>query len=120
MTTSASLDNTPTQPLRQPASVKVLTALGLGSDMPAIEGKELRLQLTTYAPGAVGTPHSHAGKVEVVYVQSGAIIEHHGDGRDVTYNSGDVFSANKDTFHHLENAGAVPAELLVAMIVDTT
>ena len=119
MTTSALAQSQPSAD-RQPASVKVLTALGLGHDLPALDGKELRLQLTTYAPGAVGTPHSHAGKVEVVYILSGSIIEHHRDGRDLAYNSGDVFSANKDTFHHLENPGSVPAQLIVAMIVDKT
>lgn len=120
MSTPTSLGNAPTQQRRQPASVQVLTALALGRDIPVLEGKELRLQLTTYAAGAVGTPHSHEGKVEVVYVLSGAIIEHHSGGRHVTYDAGDVFAANKDTFHHLENAGSVPAQLIVAMIVDKT
>ena len=103
---------------KQPASVTILTRLPLGADMPAIEGKELRLQLTTYAPGAVGTLHSHEGKVEVVHALSGTIIEHHRDGRSIVYKGGDSFSANKDTFHYLENRGTEPARLLVAMIVD--
>jgi quercetin dioxygenase-like cupin family protein len=103
---------------QQPAHAKILTTLDLGRDIPALQGKELRLQLTTYEPGAVGTPHSHEGKVEVVYQLSGSVIEHHQDGRDQVYRPGDVFSANKDTFHHLENSGAVPAQLIVAMIVD--
>ncbi|HEX2216259.1 MAG TPA: cupin domain-containing protein [Xanthobacteraceae bacterium] len=96
----------------------VLTKLGLGRDIPQLEGKELRLQLTTYAPGAVGTPHSHEGKIEVVYLLSGSIIEHHQGGADKVYQPGDAFFANRDTFHHLENKGSVPAQLLVAMIVD--
>jgi quercetin dioxygenase-like cupin family protein len=103
---------------KQPASVRILATLDLGADMPALAGKELRLQLTTYAPGACGTPHSHEGKVESVYTLSGSIIEHHADGRDVTYRAGDAFTANKDTMHHLENVGAVPAQLLVSMICD--
>lgn len=103
---------------QQPARAKILTTLDLGGDIPALQGKELRLQLTTYEPGAVGTPHSHEGKVEVVYQLSGSVTEHHQDGRDQVYRPGDVFAANKDTFHHLENSGAVPAQLIVAMIVD--
>jgi quercetin dioxygenase-like cupin family protein len=103
---------------KQPASVTVLTRLDLGADIPALEGKELRLQLTTYAPGGANTPHSHAGKVEVVHTLAGAITELHRDGRIVTYRAGDSFTANKETFHHMENRGTEPAQLLVAMIVD--
>jgi quercetin dioxygenase-like cupin family protein len=106
------------QEKRQPASVEVLTRLALGEDLLGLDAKESRLQLTTYAPGAIGTPHSHAGKVEVVYVLSGAIVEHHGDGRRIAYAAGDSFTANKDTLHHLENDGSEPARLLVAMITD--
>ncbi len=102
----------------QPASVELLTRLDLARDFEALDGKELRLQLTTYAPGATGTPHSHDGKVEVVYVLSGAIVEHHRDGRRVAYAAGDSFPANRDTVHHLQNTGAEPARLLVAMITD--
>ena len=102
----------------QPATVASLTRLDLARDFPALDGRELRLQLTTYAPGAIGTPHSHDGRVEVVFVMSGAIIEHHGDGRRVEYMTGDAFAANCDTMHHLENAGSEPACLVVAMIAD--
>lgn len=102
----------------QPATVEILGRLDLGADIPALAGKELKLQFTTYAPGAVGTPHSHAGKVEVVHVLSGAVIEHHRDGRRIAYAAGDTFTANKDTVHHLENRGDVPACLMVAMITD--
>ena len=104
----------------QPAKVEMLTRLDLSRDFPALAGKELRLQCTTYAPGAVGTPHSHDGKVEVVYVLSGAIVEHHRDGRRIAWATGDSFPANRDTVHHLENRGSEPACLLVAMIAGTT
>lgn len=114
---SASSPN-PAPEQKQPASVNVLTRLDLARDLEALQGKELRLQLTTYAPGAVGTLHSHEGKVEVVYALSGTILEHHRDGRCLTYRAGDSFAANRDTFHYLENRGDVPAQLLVAMIVD--
>lgn len=103
---------------RQPADVEVLTRLDLAGDLPTLAGKELKLQFTTYAPGAVGTPHSHAGKVEVVHVLSGSIIEHHADGRSILYGSGQSFSANRDTIHHLENRGIEPARLMVATIAD--
>ncbi len=108
----------PAAEVKQPADVKVLTRLDLVHDMAAMAGKELKLQRTVYAPGACGTPHSHEGKVEVVLTVSGSIVEHHRDGRTITYNAGDAFTANKDTFHHLENRGSAPAELLVAMIAD--
>jgi quercetin dioxygenase-like cupin family protein len=117
MTASALPVETPAPP-RQPARVSILTALDLGPDIAAMEGKELRLQLTTYAPGAKGTPHSHAGKVEVVYVMSGAIVEHCRDGTEKLHRPGDAFTANKDTFHYFETQGTEPAQLLVAMITD--
>jgi quercetin dioxygenase-like cupin family protein len=103
----------------QPAQVELLTRLDLSRDFAALAGEELRLQCTTYAPGAVGTPHSHDGKVEVVYVLSGAIVEHHRDGRRIAWAAGDSFPANRDTVHHLENCGSEPARLLVAMIAAT-
>jgi quercetin dioxygenase-like cupin family protein len=104
----------------QPSRAKILTALDLGPDIGAMQGKELRLQLTTYEPGGIGTPHSHKDRVEVVYVLSGSIVEHHRNGPDRIYRAGDVFSANKDTFHHIENTGVDPAQLIVAIIVDKT
>jgi quercetin dioxygenase-like cupin family protein len=115
METLAPADATPA---KQPAKVDILAALDLGHDIAALAGKELRLQLTTYAPGATGTPHSHEGKVEVVYALAGAITEHHRDGRVVTYRPGEAFTANKETFHHMANHGDVPAQMVVAMIVD--
>jgi uncharacterized cupin superfamily protein len=103
---------------RQGPQVEVLKTLDLGGDIPALAGKMLKLQLTTYQPGAANLPHSHEGKVEAVYALAGEITEHHGDGRTVVHRPGDSFTANKDTFHNMANYGAVPAQMIVAMIVD--
>ena len=103
---------------RQGAQVEILTRLDLGADIPALAGKELRLQLTTYMPGAKNQPHSHEGKPETVYAVAGEITEYHRDGRVMTHGPGDTFTANKDTFHHMANNGDVPAQMIVAMIVD--
>ena len=98
--------------------VRILARIALGRDIHELAGKELRLQLTTYNPGARNKPHTHEGKVEVVYALAGNVTEHHADGRVEAYRPGDAFTANRDTHHHMQNDGSEPVQLVVAMIVD--
>jgi quercetin dioxygenase-like cupin family protein len=99
------------------ASPKVLTSVDLGPDIEAMKGRVLKLQITTYEPGKASTLHSHKGRVEVIYMLQGAIIETN-NGVAKEYRQGDAFFANKDTNHVIENKGNVPALLIVSMIAD--
>ena len=63
---------------RGPSS-KPLTTVDLASEIDSVEGRVLRMQMTTYEPGASNTPHSHKDRPEVVYILSGKIIDHRRD-----------------------------------------
>jgi len=97
------------------ATARVLAALNLGPEFAATEGRILKLQFTTYAPGSASQIHSHKDKPEVVYMVSGKVIEHQGDVARV-YGPGEPFIANKDTKHWMENSFQEPAVLMVATI----
>ena len=101
----------------QAAGPRVLTSVDLGPDIEAMKGRVLKLQITTYEPGRASTLHSHKGRVEVIYMLQGAIIETN-NGVAKEYRQGDAFFANKDTNHVIENKGSVPALLVVSMIAD--
>ena len=111
---TASAQQTPTRESKGPTS-KPLTAVDLGSEIDSVQGRLLRMQLTTYEPGASNAPHSHKDRPEVVYILQGKIIDHRGDVAK-EYGPGDSFTADKNTTHWMENKGSVPAVLLVSTI----
>jgi quercetin dioxygenase-like cupin family protein len=94
---------------------KPLLNLDLAPEMDSIDGRVMRMQLTTYEPGASNKPHSHKDRPEVVYILSGKIIEHRGDVAK-EYGPGDTFTADRNTNHWMENKGTVPAVMLVTGI----
>jgi len=94
---------------------KPLLNLDLAPEIDTVEGRVMRMQLTTYEPGASNKPHSHKDRPEVVYILSGKIIEHRGDVAK-EYGPGDTFTADRNTNNWMENKGAVPAVMLVTGI----
>jgi quercetin dioxygenase-like cupin family protein len=76
---------------------------------------ELRMMMTTYAPGKIGARHSHKGKPEVFFVMEGAIVDHR-DGGSTEYRQGETCCVNEGAEHWMENRGTVAAVLLVAMV----
>jgi quercetin dioxygenase-like cupin family protein len=96
-------------------SSKPLVSVDLASEIDSVQGRILRMQMTTYEPGASGMAHSHKDRPEVVYVLSGKIIDHRGDAAK-EYSAGESLTAGKDTTHWMENKGAVPAVLIVSTI----
>jgi len=94
---------------------KPLVNLDLAPEMDSVEGRVMRMQLTTYEPGASNKPHSHKDRPEVVYVLSGKVVEHRGDSVK-EYGPGDTFAADRNTNHWMENKGTVPAVMLVTGI----
>jgi quercetin dioxygenase-like cupin family protein len=97
-------------------STTPLVSVDLASEIDSVQGRMLRMQMTTYDPGASGMAHSHKDRPEVVYVLSGKIIDHRGDVAK-EYAAGDSFTAGKDTTHWMENKGGLPAVLIVSTIV---
>ena len=113
--TAASSQQTPAQQTPKGPSSKPLTTVDLASEIDSVAGRVLRMQMTTYEPGASNTPHSHKDRPEVVYILSGKIIDHRGNVAK-EYGPGESFTAGKDTTHWMENKGTVPAVLLVSTI----
>ena len=111
---AAVLTTASAQQTRGPNS-KPLVTVDLASEIDSVEGRVLRMQMTTYEPGASGGPHSHKDRPEVVYILSGKIIDHRGNVAK-EYGPGESFTAGKDTTHWMENKGRVPAVLLVSTI----
>jgi quercetin dioxygenase-like cupin family protein len=94
---------------------KPILNLDLAPEMDSVAGRALRMQLTTYEPGASNKAHSHKDRPEVVYILSGKVIEHRGDVAK-EYGPGDTFTADHTTTHWMENKGTVPAVMLVTGI----
>ena len=94
---------------------KPLLNLDLAPELDSVQDRVMRMQLTTYEPGASNKPHSHKDRPEVVYILSGKIIEHRGDVAK-EYGPGDTFTADRNTNHWMENKGTVPAVMLVTGI----
>jgi quercetin dioxygenase-like cupin family protein len=113
--TAASAQQAPAQQTPKGPSSKPLTTIDLAPEIDSVTGRILRMQLTTYEPGASNTAHSHKDRPEVVYVLSGKIIDHRGDVAK-EYGPGETFPAGKDTTHWMENKGSVPAVLVVTTI----
>jgi quercetin dioxygenase-like cupin family protein len=111
---SAALTAATAQTPRGPDS-KPLVTIDLAPEIDSVQGRILRMQQTTYAPGASNTAHSHKDRPEVVYVLSGKIIDHQGSVAK-EYGPGESFTAGKDTTHWMENKGTVPAVLIVSTI----
>jgi quercetin dioxygenase-like cupin family protein len=100
---------------RKGPTAKPLLNLDLAPEIDSVQGRVLRMQLTTYEPGAGNQPHSHKNRAEVVYILSGKIIDHRGDAAR-EYGPGDSFTAGRDTVHWMENKGTVPAVMLISGI----
>ena len=98
-------------------SSSLLESIPLAAEMDGMGSPKLMLRMTTYAPGKIGTRHSHRGKPEVVYVLEGAIVDHRDEG-SVEYRAGQSCFVNNGAEHWMENRGEAPAVLLVAMVCD--
>jgi quercetin dioxygenase-like cupin family protein len=98
-------------------SSSVLNAIPLASELTTMGSPQLKMMMTTYAPGKRGARHNHQGRPEVVYVLEGAIVDHRAEG-SVEYRAGQSYVLNNGAEHTMENRGTTPAVLLVAMVSD--
>ena len=64
---------TATAQISRGQSTTPLVSVDLASEIDSVQGRMLRMQMTTYDPGASGMAHSHKDRPEVVYVLSGKI-----------------------------------------------
>ena len=90
-------------------TAELLTTVDLGPEIEGMTGRQLRMRLFTFEPGAVFGPiHDHKDRPGIVYVLQGAITDHRaGVARD--YGPGVGWPEDRNTSHWLENRGTVPA-----------
>lgn len=88
---------------------QLLGTVDLTGEIEGLEGRQLRMRLFTFEPGAAFGPlHDHAGRPGIVYILQGTITEHR-DGVATDYGPGLGWPEDRNTLHWLENRGEVPA-----------
>ncbi len=90
-------------------SAEVLATVALAGEIEGMEGREFRMRMFTFEPGAVfGPTHDHKGRPGVVYILQGTITDHR-DGVATDYGPGVGWPEDRNTVHWLENRGTVAA-----------
>lgn len=88
---------------------ELLATIDLGPEIEGMEGRQLRMRLFTFEPGAVfGPVHDHVGRPGMVYVMEGTITDHR-DGVATDYGPGLGWPEDRNTKHWLENRGPATA-----------
>jgi quercetin dioxygenase-like cupin family protein len=72
------------------------------AEIEGMAGRELRMRMFTFEPGAVSGPiHDHKGRPGIVYVLQGTITDHR-DGVATDYGPGVGWPEDRNTNHWLE------------------
>lgn len=88
---------------------ELLATINLGLEIDDLAGRQFRMRLFTFEPGAVFGPlHDHKGRPGLVYILQGTITDHR-DGVATDYGPGLGWPEDRNTLHWLENRGTVPA-----------
>jgi quercetin dioxygenase-like cupin family protein len=90
-------------------AAELLATVDLGPEIKGLAGRQLRMRMFTFEPGAVFGPiHDHKDRPGIVYVLQGTITDHR-DGAATDYGPGVGWPEDRNTRHWLENRGTVPA-----------
>ena len=90
-------------------TVKLLSALDLGIEIEGMAGRQFRMRIVTFEPGAVFGPiHDHKDRPGMVYILQGMINDHR-NGVTTDYGPGAGWPEDRNTTHWLENRGTIPA-----------
>jgi quercetin dioxygenase-like cupin family protein len=96
-------------PKTRGVTVDQLATLDLGPEIPGMGGRQLRMRMVTFEPGAVFGPiHDHKDRPGLVYILQGTITDHR-DGVATAYGPGVGWPEDRNTLHWLENQGSTPA-----------
>ena len=103
------MSNEEAAPETRGVTAELLTAVDLGPEIEGTAGRQLRMRMFTFEPGAVFGPiHDHKDRPGIVYILQGTITDHrNGDATD--YGPGVGWPEDRKTTHWLENRGTVPA-----------
>ena len=88
------------------------TALELGPEIDDVAGRQLRLRVVTFEPGAQIVLHSHKGRPGVAYVLQGTLTEHVEGKGTFERRTGESWTEGKDTNHWAENKSGERAVVL--------
>jgi len=103
------MDNEEAAPSTQGVTSELLATLDLGLEIEGMEGRQLRMRMFTFEPGAVfGPVHDHVGRPGMVYILEGTITDHR-NGVASDYGPGVGWPEDRNTVHWLENRGTIPA-----------
>ena len=90
-------------------TAELLATVDLGPEIEGMVGRELRMRMFTFEPGAVfGPVHDHKDRPGIVYILQGTITDHR-DGVITDYGPGVGWPEDRNTMHWLENRGTGPA-----------
>ena len=104
-----------------PTETKGMTAVetaasDLGPEIEGMQGRQLRMRVLVMDPGGTIAVHKQTDRPEVIYILNGTIAEYL-NGSVVQRNSGDTWTAGKETTHGIVNTGAEPAVIVVTDIL---
>lgn len=86
-------------------AAELLATVDLGPEIEGMAGRQLRMRMFTFEPGAVfGPMHDHRGRPGLVYILRGTITDHR-DGLATDYGPGVGWPEDRNTMHWLENRG---------------
>jgi quercetin dioxygenase-like cupin family protein len=88
------------------------TAMELGPELDGVDGRQLRLRVVTFEPGAVIALHSHKGRPGVAYMLQGSLTEHVEGKGAVEHGPGESWTEGKETNHWAENKSGKTAVVL--------
>jgi quercetin dioxygenase-like cupin family protein len=92
------------------------TASDLGPEIEGMQGRQLRMRVLEMEPGGTIATHKQTDRPEVIYIIRGSITEYL-NGNPVQRQSGDTWSAGKETTHGIVNTGSEPALIVVTDIL---
>jgi quercetin dioxygenase-like cupin family protein len=103
------MSNERVAPATKGVTVKLLATVDLGPEIEGLAGRQLRMRIVTFEPGAVFGPlHDHIDRPGIVYILQGTITDHR-DGITTDYGPGVGWPEDRNTTHWLENRGTIPA-----------
>jgi quercetin dioxygenase-like cupin family protein len=103
------MSNDEAVPETRGVTAELLATVDLGAEIEGMAGRQLRMRLFTFEPGAAfGPMHDHKDRPGIVYILHGTITDHR-DGAAIDYGPGVGWPEDRNTTHWLENRGTLPA-----------
>jgi quercetin dioxygenase-like cupin family protein len=103
------MSNDEAVPETRGVTAELLATVDLGAEIEGMAGRQFRMRMFTFEPGAVfGPMHDHKDRPGIVYILQGTITDHR-DGAAIDYGPGVGWPEDRNTTHWLENRGTLPA-----------